>query len=99
MKYYFVNRQRTVIAKNASALVRWMRRHDFQESKNVLDFMEQYAHRKKVFENINISHICENTFVDDLVSNNIIKIQKQNNLVYFLHFPFFTNYLRARGTQ
>ena len=76
MKYTLTKRKRSTIAPNDTAFVSWMRKQDLQDWKTNLDFMRAYAHRKKTFENISLRSENEKTFVEDLLKNNMLTIEK-----------------------
>lgn len=51
-----------------------MRKTDLQNWEDNQDFMEGYAYRKMMFENIKIRTDNEVAFVEDLQKNNLLKI-------------------------
>ena len=79
MKYTLVNRKKTVNAKSNEEFVRWMRKSDLQFFQTNNEFMEAYAHRKMTFEKIKLNAENENTFVEDLKSNNLLIIEEKES--------------------
>ncbi len=80
MHYYFTNRKRTIKAKTISQLITWMRHYDLEHSDSNEHFMKLYAHRKWVFEQINIRYQSEEHFVQDLILADIIQPVKRSIL-------------------
>lgn len=80
MKYTLLKRNRSFRADSHSHFVRWMRKMDLQQWNDNKDFMEGYAYRKLTFENIDIRHNCEDSFVEDLQKNNLLKIESSKGL-------------------
>lgn len=78
MKYTLVNRKKSTVARNNEEFVKWMRKNDVQYFPENQEFMEAYSHRKSTFEKIILRHGSEDEFVEDLISNNLLKIEERD---------------------
>ncbi|MFT4094371.1 MAG: hypothetical protein QM640_12095 [Niabella sp.] len=79
MKVTFLNRNIVLShCKSNDELVKWMMKNDYDlnHKQSLATFMESYADRKKLFENISLSHNSIDSFVDDLIANRIISVEK-----------------------
>lgn len=76
MKYTLVKRRKSTYAKNHEEFVSWMRKHDVQPWKTNADFMEEYARRKLLFENITLRSGSEDHFVEDLQKNHLLIVEE-----------------------
>ena len=83
-KYTLVNRNKSTTAKDNSEFVAWMRKHDVQNWRNNQDFMNEYSHRKKIFEKIDLSPENEDAFVEDLKKYNLLVIEEMNQSLWNL---------------
>jgi len=81
MKYTLLKRNKSVKADSHSHFIRWMRKMDLQQWNDNKDFMEGYSYRKSTFENIDIRHDNEESFVEDLQKNNLLKIESSKGLL------------------
>ncbi len=77
MKYTLINRNKSTSANDHSEFVRWMRKNDIQHFSENNEFMEAYSFRKSTFENIHLRFESEETFVEDLVKNELLSIEDQ----------------------
>ncbi|MCG2792564.1 MAG: hypothetical protein L6262_03320 [Weeksellaceae bacterium] len=75
MKYTLVKRNKSFRADSPSQFIGWMRKMDLQSWKDNQEFMEGYAYRKMTFENIRLRYDNENNFVEDLIKNNLLKVE------------------------
>jgi len=80
MKYTLLKRNKSFKTDSHSHFIRWMRKMDLQQWNDNKDFMEGYSYRKSTFENINIRHNNEESFVEDLQKNNLLKIESSKGL-------------------
>ncbi|WP_447950810.1 hypothetical protein [Chryseobacterium koreense] len=89
MKYTLTNRKKSISARNNSEFVTWMRKNDMQQWSSNKEFMEGYAHRKSLFEQIVLSPESEDSFVRDLIKNKLLEIKKPKaKFLRFLKFSF-----------
>ncbi len=77
MKYTLLKRRKSVNVKNNSEFVTWMRKNDIEAWDTDEEFMRGYAHRKMTFEKIDIPYENSTLFVEALVKNNLLKIEKR----------------------
>ena len=82
MKYTLVKRKKSTLANSHQDFVSWMRRHDVQHWSSNSTFMEGYAHRKSLFENITLRADHENNFVEDLQKNELLLIEKSEPKIF-----------------
>ena len=81
MKYTLIKRDKSFRADSHSHFIGWMRKMDLQKWHDNKDFMEGYSHRKMTFENIEIRHHDEKSFVEDLQKNNLLKIESSKGFL------------------
>lgn len=77
MKYTLLKRRKSVNVKSNSEFVTWMRKNDIEPWHTNEEFMKGYAHRKMTFENIDIAYENPSLFVEALVKNDLLKIEKR----------------------
>lgn len=75
IKYILISRRKSVTLPTNEDFVTWMRRNDIQYWKTNDDFMEEYAHRKILFEKINLRHNSEDEFTEDLIKNGLLRTE------------------------
>ncbi len=83
MKFTLVSRNKSISAESSSEFVRWMRKSDVQNFRENADFMEAYSIRKSTFENIELRFDNEDNFVEDLVKNQLLTIEKERKWKLF----------------
>ena len=76
MKYTLIRRNKSTNVNNNTEFVNWMRKTDMQNFNENSEFMEAYAHRKSTFEQIELRYNNEDVFVEDLMKNNMLKIEE-----------------------
>ncbi|MEN2435328.1 hypothetical protein AAH994_07965 [Weeksellaceae bacterium A-14] len=74
-KYILPSRRKTVTLPCDKDFVTWMRRNDVQHWENNRDFMEEYAHRKILFEKITLRHDSEAHFTEDLIRSGLLRTE------------------------
>lgn len=84
MRYILINRKKSFDAKNDTDFISWMRKKDVQFFKSNKEFMEGYAHRKETFEKIALRWDSEKHFIEDLIRNNLLKIENIKSIWNFL---------------
>lgn len=82
IRYTLINRKKSTDAKNNREFVTWMRRKDMQSWESNKDFMDEYAHRKLLFEKISLRSDNEDVFVEDLQKNHLLKVEQFNKKVW-----------------
>jgi len=80
MKYTLLKRNKSFRTDSHTNFIRWMRKMDLQQWNDNKDFMEGYAYRKSTFENIEIRFHNEESFIEDLQKNNLLKIESSKGL-------------------
>lgn len=80
MKYTLISRRKSIYAKDNSEFVKKMRKTDLQHWESNEEFMNAYSHRKLLFEKIELCDKNENSFVADLIKNNLLKIEKGSKI-------------------
>lgn len=83
MKFTLISRNKSISAESNGEFVRWMRKSDVQNFRKNADFMEAYSIRKSTFENITLRFDHEDHFVEDLVNNQLLKIEEERKWTLF----------------
>ncbi|MFT4092950.1 MAG: hypothetical protein QM640_04870 [Niabella sp.] len=77
MKVTLLNRKVHLIhCRKKEDILKWLMRNDYDTTyeRNISNFMESYAARKRLFDNMELRIDSVDHFVDDLVKNKIISI-------------------------
>ncbi len=88
MKYTLIHRNKSTYASSNIEFVKWMRKTDLQHWGSNLEFIQGYSHRKLLFEKIVLSDKDEDSFVEDLLKNNLLKIEKGSKGSFLNFFKF-----------
>jgi hypothetical protein len=81
MTYTLIKRNKSFRTDSHSQFISWMRKSDLMDWKDNREFMEGYAYRKLTFENIVIRDHDEESFVEDLQKNNLLKIESSKGFL------------------
>lgn len=84
MKYYITNRKAAIRAKNHKRFVDKLRRTDWQAWDTNAEYMEAYAQRKLAFDKLDIRYGSEKEFVQSLLQNGLVKIERKRTCLQSL---------------
>lgn len=83
MKYTLLHRNKSMHASSDEKFVTWIRHHDLQHFSSNEEFMKAYSTRKGTFENIQLRSNSPESFVQDLVKNNLLKKEAKSRWKLF----------------